>query len=157
MTGNPERGDVVEAEILAVRELNSVFAGEASVVPRVLSLLSSSRTARISASTTSPRSGLPVMCTILGKISVPENILVKTGPLSSAELLMMRKHVGTGYDILRDWDVLRVSPRWMSQTVLDVVLGHHERWDGGGYPKASKAPRSRCRRGLCQLPTPSRP
>ena len=83
----------------------------------------------------------------LGKISVPENILVKTGPLFSAELLMMRKHVGTGYDILRDWDVLRVSPRWMSQTVLDVVLGHHERWDGGGYPKGLKG---------AQIPLPAR-
>ena len=71
----------------------------------------------------------------LGKISVPENILVKAGPLSAAEMLMMRNHVSTGYDILRDWDVFRVSPRWMSQVVLDVVQHHHERWDGRGYPK----------------------
>lgn len=71
----------------------------------------------------------------LGKISVPENILVKAGPLSTAEMLMMRNHVSTGYDILRDWDVFRVSPRWMSQVVLDVVQYHHERWDGEGYPK----------------------
>jgi len=71
----------------------------------------------------------------LGKISVPENILLKAGPLSTAEMLMMRNHVSTGYDILRDWDVFRVSPRWMSQVVLDVVQHHHERWDGQGYPK----------------------
>jgi HD-GYP domain-containing protein (c-di-GMP phosphodiesterase class II) len=71
----------------------------------------------------------------LGKISVPEHVLVKRGPLSSAETLMLRNHVSTGYDLLRDWDVLRVSPRWMSQVVLEVVLFHHERWDGDGYPK----------------------
>jgi HD-GYP domain-containing protein (c-di-GMP phosphodiesterase class II) len=71
----------------------------------------------------------------LGKISVPENVLTKEGPLSTAEMLMMKSHVSTGYDLLRDWDVLRVSPRWMSQVVLEVVLFHHERWDGGGYPK----------------------
>ncbi len=71
----------------------------------------------------------------LGKISVPENILVKEGPLSIAETLMLRQHVSTGYDLLRDWDVFRVSPRWMSQVVLEVVLFHHERWDGEGYPK----------------------
>jgi HD-GYP domain-containing protein (c-di-GMP phosphodiesterase class II) len=71
----------------------------------------------------------------LGKISVPEHVLVKEGPLSNAETIMLRNHVSTGYDLLRDWDVFRVSPRWMSQVVLEVVLFHHERWDGHGYPK----------------------
>jgi HD-GYP domain-containing protein (c-di-GMP phosphodiesterase class II) len=71
----------------------------------------------------------------LGKISVPENVLLKEGPLSNAEMLMMRNHVSSGYDLLRDWDILKVSPRWMSQVVLEVVLFHHERWDGSGYPK----------------------
>jgi HD-GYP domain-containing protein (c-di-GMP phosphodiesterase class II) len=74
----------------------------------------------------------------LGKISVPENVLTKDGPLSNAEMLMMKNHVSTGYDLLRDWDVFRVSPRWMSQVVLEVVLFHHERWDGHGYPKGLK-------------------
>jgi len=71
----------------------------------------------------------------LGKISVPENVLVKRGPLSTAEMMMMKNHVSTGYDLLRDWDILKISPRWMSQVVLEVVLFHHERWDGSGYPK----------------------
>lgn len=74
----------------------------------------------------------------LGKISVPENVLTKNGPLSNAETLMMRKHVGTGYDLLRDWDMLKVSPGWLSQVVLEVVQFHHERWDGRGYPKGLK-------------------
>ena len=74
----------------------------------------------------------------LGKISVPENVLTKHGPLSTAEMMMMKNHVSTGYDLLRDWDVLRISPRWMSQVVLEVVLFHHERWDGHGYPKGLK-------------------
>jgi HD-GYP domain-containing protein (c-di-GMP phosphodiesterase class II) len=71
----------------------------------------------------------------LGKISVPENVLLKEGPLSDAEMMMMQNHVATGYDLLRDWDILKVSPRWMSQVVLEVVLFHHERWNGSGYPK----------------------
>jgi HD-GYP domain-containing protein (c-di-GMP phosphodiesterase class II) len=74
----------------------------------------------------------------LGKISVPENVLTKDGPLSTAEMLMMRQHVSSGYDLLRDWDVFRVSPRWLSQVVLEVVLFHHERWDGNGYPKGMR-------------------
>lgn len=71
----------------------------------------------------------------LGKISVPDNVLVKAGPLSPAEMLMMRNHVSTGYALLREWDVLKVSPRWLSQVVLEVALFHHERWDGNGYPQ----------------------
>ncbi|MEX2224872.1 MAG: HD domain-containing phosphohydrolase [Dehalococcoidia bacterium] len=71
----------------------------------------------------------------LGKISVPENVLVKQGPLSNAEMMMMQNHVSTGYELLRDWDILKISPRWMSQVVLEVVLFHHERWDGTGYPR----------------------
>jgi HD-GYP domain-containing protein (c-di-GMP phosphodiesterase class II) len=62
-------------------------------------------------------------------------VLTKDGPLSTAEMMVMKNHVSTGYELLRDWDVLRISPRWMAQVVLDVVLHHHERWDGGGYPK----------------------
>lgn len=83
----------------------------------------------------------------LGKISVPENVLTKQGALSTAEMMMMKNHVSTGYDLLRDWDVLRVSPRWMSQVVLEVVMFHHERWDGGGYPKGLKDK---------SIPTPAR-
>jgi len=71
----------------------------------------------------------------LGKISVPENVLTKDGPLSNAEMMVMKNHTTNGYELVRDWDVLRVSPRWMSQVVLEVVLHHHERWDGAGYPR----------------------
>jgi HD-GYP domain-containing protein (c-di-GMP phosphodiesterase class II) len=74
----------------------------------------------------------------LGKIAVPDHLLVKDGPLSTAETIMLRSHVSTGYDLLRDWDVLKVSPRWLAPVVLDVVLCHHERWDGTGYPKRLK-------------------
>ena len=74
----------------------------------------------------------------LGKIAVPEHVIVKPGPLSNAETMMLRNHVSTGYDLLREWDVFRVSPRWMSQVVLEVVMFHHERWDGEGYPKGLK-------------------
>lgn len=69
----------------------------------------------------------------LGKIALPPNLLRKEGPLSNAELLTLRSHVSVGYDLLRDWDVLRNSPRWLHDVVLEVVLFHHERWDGAGY------------------------
>jgi len=71
----------------------------------------------------------------LGKIALPPNLLTKEGPLSDAELFALRSHVSIGYDLLRDWDILRSCPRWLHDLVLEVVLFHHERWDGGGYLK----------------------
>lgn len=71
----------------------------------------------------------------IGKIAVPEPILRKKGPLSAAEMLMMRGHVSTGYDLLRDWELLLAAPRWLAEMVLDAVRYHHERWDGRGYPE----------------------
>ena len=71
----------------------------------------------------------------LGKIAVPAEVLRRNGPLTPAEMVMMRNHVTSGYGLLKDWPVLRSSPRWLGRFVLDVVLHHHERWDGDGYPK----------------------
>ncbi len=62
----------------------------------------------------------------LGKLSVPERILRKPGPLGDAELAEMRRHPEEG---------ARMVARHRSmQLVVPAVLFHHERWDGGGYP-----------------------
>jgi HD-GYP domain-containing protein (c-di-GMP phosphodiesterase class II) len=75
----------------------------------------------------------------LGKIALPPDLLTKEGPLSEAELMTLRSHVSIGYDLLRDWTVLRASPHWLQDLVLETVLFHHERWDGGGYLKGRHA------------------
>ncbi|MDR1728709.1 MAG: response regulator [Acidobacteriota bacterium] len=62
----------------------------------------------------------------IGKIGVPDSILLKPGRLTDREWLEMRKHSETGYDILSGIEFL--SP------AADIVLCHHERWDGMGYP-----------------------
>jgi HD-GYP domain-containing protein (c-di-GMP phosphodiesterase class II) len=74
----------------------------------------------------------------LGKIAIPEELLRRNGPLSPAEIVMMRTHVTSGHSMLKDWPVFRSSPRWLRRFVLDVVLHHHERWDGAGYPTGLK-------------------
>ena len=61
----------------------------------------------------------------LGKLAIPEEILRKPGPLSEAELLVLRRHPQIGFRMLRSLGVDPVS-QW--------VLHHHERWDGRGYP-----------------------
>jgi putative nucleotidyltransferase with HDIG domain len=62
----------------------------------------------------------------LGKIGVPDAILMKSGPLSANELAVMRRHADAGAAILEQ------SP--LSEQVRQIVRHTHERWDGGGYP-----------------------
>ena len=61
-----------------------------------------------------------------GKVAVPDAILFKPGPLTSAERLIMQQHPVTGWEIVRDIDFLGAA--------RDVIRHHHERWDGTGYP-----------------------
>jgi putative nucleotidyltransferase with HDIG domain len=63
----------------------------------------------------------------VGKIGVPEDILSKPGPLTQEEWDIMRRHPQIGARVVR--------PLGLSEVVVDVVLYHHERWDGGGYPQ----------------------
>jgi putative nucleotidyltransferase with HDIG domain len=62
----------------------------------------------------------------VGKIGVPDAILLKPGKLTDEEWQLMRQHPAIGYRILRDIPFL--------QRALAVVQYHHERWDGAGYP-----------------------
>jgi HD-GYP domain-containing protein (c-di-GMP phosphodiesterase class II) len=63
----------------------------------------------------------------LGKIGIPDAILLKPGPLTSAELEHMRLHPLLGARLLEKIPHL-------GDVVRGVVLFHHERWDGEGYP-----------------------
>jgi diguanylate cyclase (GGDEF)-like protein/putative nucleotidyltransferase with HDIG domain len=67
----------------------------------------------------------------IGKIAVPEHILSKPGPLTAEEFEKIRAHPRTGADIIASVPFpYPVSP---------LILNHHERWDGKGYPKGLKA------------------
>jgi len=66
----------------------------------------------------------------LGKIAVPAEILSKPGKLTDLEFSLMKIHPQAGYDILKDIDF----PWPLSK----VVLQHHERLDGSGYPQGLK-------------------
>ena len=63
----------------------------------------------------------------VGKIGIPDSILLKPGALSAAELRLMRTHTLLGEQMLGEVALLRGEG-------IRVVRSHHERWDGGGYP-----------------------
>ena len=63
----------------------------------------------------------------MGKISVPGEILSKPGKLNDAELLLIKRHPQVAYDILHQLDF-----PW---SVDQIVLQHHEKFDGSGYPQ----------------------
>ncbi len=62
----------------------------------------------------------------VGKIGIPDHILRKPGKLTEDEWIVMRTHPQVGYEMLQEIPFLAPS--------LDVVLHHHERFDGTGYP-----------------------
>ncbi|MFH2133612.1 MAG: MASE3 domain-containing protein [Pseudomonadota bacterium] len=66
----------------------------------------------------------------LGKISIPAEILSKPGRLNEIEYSFIKTHPQSGYDILKDIDF-----QW---PVAEMVLQHHERMDGSGYPQGLK-------------------
>lgn len=64
----------------------------------------------------------------IGKIGIPDQILLKPGPLNDEELCIMRRHAEIGYQILAD------SPSRYLQMGAVIALGHHEKFNGTGYP-----------------------
>ncbi len=63
----------------------------------------------------------------IGKMGVPDRILLKTENLSPTEWRIMRRHPQDAYDMLSPIEFLRPA--------LDIPLCHHEKWDGTGYPR----------------------
>lgn len=66
----------------------------------------------------------------IGKVMVPAEILVKSAKLTERETLQVRKHSEIGYQLLKEVDEYK--------HLADIVLSHHEWWDGTGYPRRLK-------------------
>ena len=66
----------------------------------------------------------------IGKIGIPDRVLLKPGKLNDEEWALMKKHPEIGADILSK------SPHF--SRIAAIILHHHERWDGKGYPFGAK-------------------
>ncbi len=92
----------------------------------------------------------------IGKIGIPDSVLLKPGPLTDEEWKIMQRHCAIGESILRqsskallpllDWYAIELSQVQeqlerhdpVLQMAATVALTHHEKWDGGGYPQGLK-------------------
>ena len=68
----------------------------------------------------------------LGKIGIPDNVLLKPGKLDKDEWETMKKHAQFGYDILKN------SKSLLLKNAGIIALTHHEKWNGSGYPSGLK-------------------
>jgi response regulator RpfG family c-di-GMP phosphodiesterase len=66
----------------------------------------------------------------IGKMGIPDSILLKPGPLTDEEWVIMRQHPQHAFDLL--------SPIAYLKPALDIPYCHHEKWDGSGYPRGLK-------------------
>jgi putative nucleotidyltransferase with HDIG domain len=66
----------------------------------------------------------------IGKLGVPDQILLKPGPLTDEEWVIMRQHPTYAFNMLLPITYLRPA--------LDIPYCHHEKWDGSGYPRGQR-------------------
>jgi putative nucleotidyltransferase with HDIG domain len=66
----------------------------------------------------------------IGKLGIPDGILLKPGKLTDEEMAVIKKHPIIAYELL--------SPISFLKNALDIPYCHHEKWDGTGYPRGLK-------------------
>lgn len=71
----------------------------------------------------------------LGKVGIPDQILLKTTALTSDEWRIMRTHCRLGYLALEQAEGDTEKPLEFLRMAKEIILHHHEKWDGSGYPE----------------------
>jgi putative two-component system response regulator len=74
----------------------------------------------------------------IGKVGIPDNVLLKPGKLTDQETTIMRTHVTLGAQTL-EASLQRFPGVRFLQMARDIAAAHHEKWDGSGYPNRLKA------------------
>lgn len=73
----------------------------------------------------------------IGKVGIPDNILLKPGKLEPHEFEIMKQHVVFGINALK-YEVQDNETPDFVRTAMDCIAGHHEKYDGSGYPRGLK-------------------
>jgi putative two-component system response regulator len=71
----------------------------------------------------------------IGKVGIPDAILLKPGKLTPEEFDIMKTHTVLGRDAILSAEKLLDSPNTFLSTARDIAWSHHEKWDGSGYPR----------------------
>ncbi len=71
----------------------------------------------------------------IGKIGMPDRVLLKPGKLDADEFEIMKKHAALGRDAIAQTEHLIGSPVPFLQLAREIAYSHHEKWDGSGYPE----------------------
>lgn len=72
----------------------------------------------------------------IGKVGIPDSVLLKPGPLTPREFELMKTHTTLGYDAIKAAErVMGHTDRSFLRFAREIALTHHERWDGSGYPQ----------------------
>lgn len=119
--------DVIECLIAAVEARDPYTSGHSTRVADITLILAQALGLR------GPRLEIVHMAAHMhdiGKIGIPDDVLTKKGTLTEAEWRLIRLHPQIGFDILSHSEALA--------DIAEIVLHHHERWDGGGYPDGMK-------------------
>jgi putative two-component system response regulator len=71
----------------------------------------------------------------IGKVGIPDNVLLKPGKLTPEEFEVMKRHPTLGRDAIRSAEIRVKSEGSFLRVASEIAYGHHERWDGKGYPQ----------------------
>lgn len=73
----------------------------------------------------------------IGKVGIPDSILLKPGPLDESEYNVMKRHTTIGGNLIKE-TIERFEDCHFLEMAADIAMYHHERWDGKGYPEGLK-------------------
>lgn len=80
----------------------------------------------------------------IGKVGIPDEILMKPGKLTGEEYAVMKRHPEIGASILQGQNSLMIASR-------EIALGHHEKWNGSGYPRGLRGEETPLFARICAL------